>query len=281
MHEIGTMQGRLLPMVDGRIQAFPRDGWEREFPLAAEIGYDTIELTIEMASYDIHPVRSPAGRGQLLQIAEESGVGLAGLCCDVFMERPMTSAEEAVYEQSQEMLTTLIRDCAQLGLPMVEIPVMGDNSLRDVNGRERACKMLENVLPVAEDAGIDLILEADLPPQELLAFMDGFSHPRLGINYDSGNSMWLGYDPDDELPVYMQYVRNIHIKDCTVADYSLPLGQGDTEFDKVFGHLAALSYTGGFVVQAARQDDDLKAGRDYYAFTKNLVEHWLVAPDQG
>jgi hexulose-6-phosphate isomerase len=35
---IGFMQGRLSPMIDGRIQSFPWDYWENEFSLAKEIG---------------------------------------------------------------------------------------------------------------------------------------------------------------------------------------------------------------------------------------------------
>lgn len=276
MHKIGIMQGRLVPMVDGRIQAFPRDDWEREFPIAAEIGYDTIELTIEMASYDSHPIRDDAGRDRLRSLTRETGVGLAGLCCDVFMERPMTSSDTAVRQQAADMMATLVRDGAALGLPMIEVPVMGDNSLRDAAGRDQARRLLEDSLPLAETEGIDIILESDLPPRDLLEFIDGFSHPRLGINYDSGNSTWLGYDPDDELPLYLRHVRNIHIKDCTPKDYSLPLGQGATEFDKVFGHLAAANYTGDFVLQAARQDDDVQAATDYLLFSRRLVDDWLA-----
>lgn len=275
MHKIGIIQGRLLPMVDGRIQAFPRDNWELEFPLAAEIGYGCIELTIEMASYNLHPVRTMQGRRHLSKLSHSHGVGLAGLCCDVFMERPITSANPDSYAFSLAMMETLIRDSAELGLPMIEVPVMGDNSLRNSQGRDRARRMLEDILPVAEDAGVDIILESDLPPKDFLAFLDSFSHPRIGINYDSGNSTWLGYDPDDELPLYHHYVRNIHIKDCTVADYSLPLGQGDTDFAKVFGHLASFSYEGDFILQAARQNDDQQAGEEYLTFTKGLVDHWF------
>jgi len=35
---LGIMQGRLVPPVEGRFQAFPRDRWTAEFPRAAEAG---------------------------------------------------------------------------------------------------------------------------------------------------------------------------------------------------------------------------------------------------
>ena len=275
MHLIGTMQGRLLPMVDGRIQAFPRGEWEREFELAADVGYDSIELTIEMARYDIHPVRSDSGRRRINQLSRAHGVQLAGLCCDVFMERPLTDVDVGARTASSDILADLIRACGELDLPMIEIPTMGDNSLKDPAARDRARRILEDSLPLAEDAAVDVILESDLPPVDLASFMDAVDHHRLGINYDTGNSTWFGFEPDDELPRYYRHVRNVHIKDCTVKDYSVPLGLGETRFDRAFSLFRDLSYEGDFVIQAARQDDDLKAGRDYLSFTRNLVTEWL------
>ena len=34
---IGFMQGRLSPLVDGKIQAFPWDHWQAEFPEAERL----------------------------------------------------------------------------------------------------------------------------------------------------------------------------------------------------------------------------------------------------
>jgi L-ribulose-5-phosphate 3-epimerase len=209
MHELGIIQGRLLPMINNRIQAFPGDGWEREFFFAQEIGFNSIELTIEMASYSLHPIRSP----ELNDIKNKTNVVLAGLCCDVFMECPITSSDPKIYAQADQMMETIINDSANLGLAMIEVPLMGDNTIKDVDDRLRARIILEKHLPLAQAVGVDIILESDLNPIELKAFLDDINHPSLGINYDSGNSTWLGYDPNEEIPYYASYIRNVHIKD--------------------------------------------------------------------
>ena len=36
--KIGIMQGRLVPPVDGRIQAFPEENWKEEFELLVQMG---------------------------------------------------------------------------------------------------------------------------------------------------------------------------------------------------------------------------------------------------
>ena len=267
---IGIMQGRLLPPVGGRIQAFPGDGWQREFALARELGYDSIELTIETASLESHRVTSERGRDELATLAGEHGVGLAGLCCDAFMETPFAAPAAA------PILDRLIDAAAAAKLPMIELPMLGANSLRTDAAQAAFARVLQPALKRAAAAGIDILLECDLAPDALSAFLARHRHPKLGINYDCGNSTWFGFDPDDEVPAYGAAIRNVHIKDCTRADYSVPLGRGETRFDAVFGQLAAQGYRGDFVMQAARQNDDIAAARGYLAFGRALVSRHLA-----
>jgi L-ribulose-5-phosphate 3-epimerase len=267
------MQGRLLPPVGGRIQSFPGDLWPSEFPLLRKLGYEAIELTIEQMSWDAHPVRHKAGRAQLRELAALYGIHVAGLCGDNFMELPLVADDEAVRRQSLSQLLDLLEHGAALGLAMIEVPMMGANSLRSDAARACFAKAMAAALPRAEALGIDIVLESDLAPAELAALMDDFDHPRLGINYDMGNSTWFGFDPEDELPRYHRHVRNVHVKDCTRKDYSVALGSGETVFDRVFGLLARFNYKGDFVLQAARQGDDVKAGRDYLEFVRRCLSH--------
>ena len=48
---IGIMQGRLSRPQNDKIQSFPVDNWEKEFELAAEIGYVCIEWIIDSVRY--------------------------------------------------------------------------------------------------------------------------------------------------------------------------------------------------------------------------------------
>lgn len=270
-HSIGIMQGRLVPPVGGCIQAFPTERWEEEFPLAAEIGFDSIELTIESASWDIHPVRTSSGRHRLDQLVRAHGVGLAGLCCDTAMEVPLTDPDRDARERALAMLLDLIRAAGDAGLPMVELPVMGGASLKEGTSQTDFRAAMDRALPLADACAVDVLIESDLPPKDLAFLAAAIDHPRFGINYDTGNSTWFGYDPDEELPRLMPHIRNVHIKDCTRADYSVPLGRGETRFDRVFHHLGAAGYRSGFVLQAARQPDDAGAARAYLAFSRALV----------
>lgn len=275
-NRIGIMQGRLLPKVGGRIQAFPGEGWEREFDLAAEIGFGSIELTIEMASLEIHPACTTLGRSALTRLVRDTGVKLAGLCCDTFMERPLVSASPEIRAEGATVLDTLVAAAGEAGLPMVELPMLGDNSLKNATAPDAFAAILDRALAAAEKAGVDILLETDLDAEAQAAFLARHAYPRLGINYDCGNSTYFGYAPAAEIDAYGRRIRNVHIKDCTQADYSVPLGTGHTDFATIFAGLARIGYQGGFILQAARQADDLAAARDYLAFTGDLVGRYLA-----
>ncbi|MEO5373701.1 MAG: sugar phosphate isomerase/epimerase [Alphaproteobacteria bacterium] len=276
-HAIGIVQGRLLPPVGGRVQAFPGDGWEGEFALAEELGYTAMELTIEMASFDIHPIRTPDGRATLRRLADDHGVVLAGLCCDTVMEQPLTVTDKAARAKARDMLRILLDCGAETGLPMIELPMLGPNSLKRAPDPKAFADLLDEALDHADEVGIDILVETDLDGRALARFIDLRRHPRLGINYDTGNSTWFGFDPEDEIPHYHRHIRNVHIKDCTRADYSRPLGTGETRFDAIFALLGHTSYGGGFVIQAARQSDDVAAAGAYLDFTRDLVHRYLTA----
>jgi L-ribulose-5-phosphate 3-epimerase len=271
MHRIGMMQGRLLPKVGNRIQTFPGPRWKEEFFLLRELGYDAIELTIEMLSWESNPVRTSAGRSEIAAAAAEANIFVSGLCADTAMERPIVSPDPAMRREGEGIIMAMLEDCAELGLPMLEVPLMGDSSLNLDGARGHFDDCMARVLPRARALGVPIVLESDLPPRILAKLMDDYGDPFLGINYDMGNGTWFGYDPDGELPLYHRHVRNVHVKDCTVQNYSVPLGTGDTRFAAVFGQLKKTGYRGDFVLQAARQDDDIGAARAYLPFTRDLV----------
>ena len=75
-------------------------------------------------------------------------------------------------------------------------------------------------------------------------FINNFDKKIFGINYDSGNSASLGFDPDKEFNEYGNRIINIHIKDREVHGTTLRLGLGNTNFKKVFNNIEKLNIKG-------------------------------------
>ena len=77
---VGIMQGRLCPMVGGRIQAFPAAEWREEFGRAAAIGLSSIEWIFETPMEE-NPLWSDSGVEEILRLKDSTGVGVSFVWC--------------------------------------------------------------------------------------------------------------------------------------------------------------------------------------------------------
>lgn len=269
---IGMMQGRLLPMIDNKIQSFPGPRWGDEFKILREIGYECIELTIDYDDWVSHPLIEESNA--LVDASGSSGIKVIGVCCDIFMQRNFFEYNEP---DSIKILKKIINSCGQKKVGMIEIPLLGRNSLK--NESEGLCiekirifnRIIKSVTNDLKENRVVLAIEADLAPSDLLRVLSEYDANFVGINYDMGNSTYFGFDPIEEINSYFHLIKNIHIKDCKRGEYTVPLGSGETKFNNIFELLREKKYTSNYVIQAARQIDDVKAAVDYLSFVKKYI----------
>ncbi|MDT5269272.1 MAG: L-ribulose-5-phosphate 3-epimerase [Acidobacteriota bacterium] len=265
------MQGRLVPPVNGRIQAFPREDWFEEFPRAAAAGLDGIEWIFDCHGEGANPVETVEGLARLKQLSAEHGVSVRSLCADYFMERPLVRATEAERAERLDKLAWLLGQCASLGVGRVVLPFVDQSSMSTPEEQTIGAEVLRRSLPAAEGAGIELHLETDLDPEDFRRFLSLVEHPLVKVNYDSGNSASLGYHPRDEFAAYGPRVGSVHIKDRVRGGSTVPLSTGDTDFEALFAGLRGLGYIGEFVLQVARgaDGDEVEWARQNRAFVES------------
>ena len=76
MNPIGIMQGRLVPPENNSIQAFPRERWADEFPLAVEAGLACIEWIYDAHGQDVNPLENDEGIEEIKAFAGNYGVAV-------------------------------------------------------------------------------------------------------------------------------------------------------------------------------------------------------------
>ena len=140
---------------------------------------------------------------------------------------------------------------------------------------------LQAVLPRAKDKGIQVLIEPepDLLIQtsdEFLSFMEGFSHPNLGLNLDVGHFYCVGEDPAQVILKLKDHTRHYHLEDIPENRehrHILP-GQGGIDMRAV---LQAIEKTGheGFVTVELYPylDEPGKAAADALAYLKKVLCH--------
>ena len=271
-NRIGVMQGRLLAKYHGRYQAHPVGYWQKEFQLAKNMGLGCIEFILDFNDADINPLLKPGGIDEIKAVSELTGVEVKTVCADYFMEAPLHSEDQAIGDQSHEIMVQLLHNAAQLGVTDIVIPCVDNASLNCEESLHRFIKRIRCVTPAAEHLSVNLSLETDLPPDAFVQLLDACKSKRVTVNYDLGNSAALGFDPVEELNAYGHSISDIHIKDRLKGGGPVLLGQGSTDFDAFFTKLKDLNYLGPFIMQAYRDDEGVEIFKKQLAWIKPYLE---------
>jgi hexulose-6-phosphate isomerase len=275
-HRIGIMQGRLSPLIDGKIQAFPSRTWREEFPLAKECGFELIEWVLDLTDLKQNPILSRTGRKDINDLRKRYGIEIHFICCDYFMEYPLHSESIDTRCVAHGMLLELVRICPEVGIHCIELPLIGKADIKEIEHADMVIHLLKDLLPLAERQNVYFLLEVNLAPHVIASLLRRADSNRILINYDTGNSTYWGYNPDEEIRTYGKQIGNIHIKDVTLKDYSVPLGKGEVNFDQIFRLLKETNYQGDFILQTARGEDHIKTAQIFNRFTKCYIEKYLT-----
>lgn len=252
MRRIAIMQGRLLPPQHGRFQCFPRHCWREEFPNAAQAGLDAIEWIYDLQGADVNPLATGAGIAEMHALSRQHSIAVVSLCADYFMDRPFVTANAAEFTELTAHLIWLLDRCRLVGIGRVVLPFVDASRIHTAAQQDCIVQMLEEVLPHAAEAGVELHLETAYGPEDFSAMLARLPHPMLKANYDSGNSSSLGYDVKLELAAYGPRIGSVHIKDRIRGGGTVPPGQGDADVPALLAGLSRLQYRGDFVLQVAR-----------------------------
>ena len=274
MPRLGIIQGRLTPMKNGVIQEFPIDNWKREFPILKEIGFEIIEWVID--EYVVNnPLLDKTMHKEILELSTEFSIEITTVCCDNFMFDSLVSDRIDIRKEAQKLFYYLMNEvCPELEIKYLELPLLNDFGLMKNNIREKYIEFLNEYFKNNTNTSTKILIETDIKPKEIVAFFDKIDSNKVFINYDMGNSAEMEYNPHDEIPVYGHLIKSVHVKDCTPQDYTVPLGEGNVDFDIVFKLLKESGYCGDFILQAARGNDDVITSQAYYTFTKQYIERY-------
>lgn len=268
---VGVMQGRLSPPEDGRFQSFPRESWREEFARAKASGLSYIEWIHDAYGASANPIFSEAGLAEFDALKREHGIETPALCGDWFMDFPLVRCSAEELKERERHLRELIPVAKRIGAKKMVLPFVDQSRMVSDEEKHTVLGVLRRVLPVAEEHGVELHLEADFGPAEFAAFLAEIEHPMVKVNWDSGNSSGLGFVATEEFAAYGQRVGSVHIKDRYRKPEggieTRPLGTGSADFDDVFRAIESVGYKGGLTLQVARGKDG-----DEVEFLKTQVE---------
>jgi L-ribulose-5-phosphate 3-epimerase len=277
MKTYGIMQGRLSPPEDGRFQSFPRNSWREEIARAGKAGLDYIEWIFDEYGRTANPIETPVGIAELNALKAKYNIATPALCGDWLMDFPLLRCTESERATRETMLHELLRRAQQIGARRMVLPFVDISRIEIEAEKEIVIGVLQRAIPVSEETGVEMHIEADFGPEEFAAFMARIPHPMVKVNYDSGNSSGLGYVAHEEFEAYGDRIGSIHIKDRYRKPEggveTRPLGQGSADFEDVFACMKRIGYAGGVTMQVARgaDGDEVNFTKQQLAFIK---QYW-------
>ncbi len=248
------MQGRLSPIINKKIQAFPQKYWKSEFLKAKKLGLKSIEWTLDYKNLYENPILSKSGQISIKKLSKKYGIKVNSLTGDCFMQKPFWKKKNN--EKLINDLIKIIDSCKNLKIKFIVIPLVDNGSINNSSDGKNLIRSCKNLIKYLHGSKLKLIFESDFPPKKLKNFITKFDQNYFGINYDAGNSAALNYNIDDEFKFYGKYILNIHIKDRVKNGKTIRLGQGNTNFPRLFKNLRKIRYKQELILQTARSKNN-------------------------
>ena len=134
IERIGFMQGRLSPVMDGKIQSFPWDTWKEEIVSAKNIGLSVMEWTLDQEGLDRNPLMTPDGQLTINELCKKHNFSIPSLTGDCFMQAPFwKSVDKHSSKKLKADFTSILESCNQVGIKLVVVPLVDGGRLENMN----------------------------------------------------------------------------------------------------------------------------------------------------
>jgi sugar phosphate isomerase/epimerase len=206
-------------------------------------------------------LRDPDTRKAYLEASKSQGVAIASLALGELNRIPLKNDPTAAIwlEDSMEVARAL-------GVKVILVAAFGNGDLvGDDEGIKRTIRVLQELAPRAEKAGVILALENYLTAAKNLDIIQKVASPAVQVYYDVGNSTDKGYDIYSEIRQLKGQIAEFHAKD---ADYLL--GKGRIDFKQVRQAMDDIGYRGWIQIEAGAPHSLVEDYRTDLKFLKDI-----------
>tara|TARA_Y100000022_G_C13247299_1_gene375413 strand:+ start:688 stop:1533 length:846 start_codon:yes stop_codon:yes gene_type:complete len=276
-NDIGFMQGRLSPQINGKIQCFPVEFWRDELELASKNNCCLVEWTLDYEDLYLNPLISKSGQNEIKKLQKLLNIKIESVTGDCFMQQPFWKKEYEKGFNLKKLFLDVVEACEKMNIKYLVVPLVDNGSIENYSQEHNLLSFLLDNEAYFRKINLKIIFESDFKPKQLKKMILKLDDSTFGINYDTGNSAYLGYDSDEEFYEFGDRILNIHIKDRNLKGDTVPLGEGKVNFFKIFKNLKKVNYSGNFILQTARAKDNehLHAIIKYKKFVDRMVSSYL------
>jgi sugar phosphate isomerase/epimerase len=224
-------------------------GWKatRLVEYAASIGADSLFIS-DLESFE------SLEDAALRKLREDATSRNVALHVGTWSVCPTSKAFRPQNGSAEEQLARVIRVAHQLGSPVARVVLGTWEDRLTPGGIGRHIDSLVGVLKggrsQALDAGVKIAVEnhaGDMRAEELAALVEMAGRDFVGVNYDSGNSLWTLENPLDALETLAPYIVTTSLRDGVVTEIPTgcrvrwtAMGDGQIDFPRFMPRFAEL-----------------------------------------
>jgi sugar phosphate isomerase/epimerase len=252
------------------------------FGMAAQLGFDGVELDWHELEQIHGGTLSPEDRPRWLGLAHENGVTISGVAAHFLNGGGLASADEKHQEQALWAIREGLQLCRDLKAEALLVPFFGSAEIESEDDKSRLIQHLKTLAPDAETAGVIIAIEHTLRGDEAAQLLNEVNSSFVGNYWDMANCMSLGFDPLEEIQMLGKHITRVHAKEFERAkivaprkpgSYSglntVPFGKGDVPTREVLSALKSAGYTGWITLETGAFGDKQQAAKEALEVLKN------------
>lgn len=244
--------------------SFPLLSFEASAKVIALSGIPNLDVGAHQGGPHIQPAeveeRAAAVAERIRRAAGEAGLGVSDFFAtfgDGFRDRPVNTLNPAEREANLRRFRAIVEVSKSIGargitlLPGVVWDEVGVEGSFDLAVRE-----LRRLLPIAQDAGLRLSVEAHLesvvePPDRAIALMQAV--PGLRLTLDYSHFIANGYQPEDVHPL-LPHAGHFHARQARRGFLQASHREGTLDFPDIVRRLHGVGYAGDICVEYTWQE---------------------------
>ena len=262
----GVMQGRLSKLTSLGYQAFPMENWKNEFQIAEKLGLQHIEWIFDKHSPSMNPILDSV---ELPNFLIHQKVKVISVCGDYFMDHQIHSGSI----DNIQIFQTLLVSLQNQGINMLILPFVDQSSAVKIYGLTHLIDTLNMLDNMIEKSNVKIALETDLNPLDFKRLLNSINTERYCVNYDIGNSASLGYNFEEEIRSYGDFIKILHIKDRKLHGSSVQLGLGDAQIREILVLLLSRESEIITTLQCYRDEEGVKILEEQLSYLRLLFKN--------
>ena len=242
------------------IWSFPEGTLAESFALAAEAGFEGVEVALDEGAGEITLDSTEKDLLKVKEEAKKSGIELYSVASGLYWSYYLSDSDEAVRSKAQDIVKKQLETAAILGCDSILVIPGCVNAEFAIPGKimdyatcyENALDSIMKVKEYAEQYKVNIGLENVwnkflLSPMEMRDFIDKVGSDYVGSYLDIGNTLANGY-PEHWISCLGDRIKKIHFKDYRVEAGGLhgfvDLLAGDVNYPAVMEELKKIGYDG-------------------------------------